>query len=184
MGQNDASPTTNPTVTPTLQNRGVISIVLGDYHFGALLENGKLLTWGSPSGTGLGDPYEIEPGQPGGFRTLQDRERAHSIETVPAISNPTEVKFDHGLKHPRERFAFSVAASGWHTGAIVVDLEEVSHTLTESHVESNLWNRVSPRKWSRSRSTNQSESKGHCSLHPVKELRYLEQVLLSYFEEV
>jgi SCF-associated factor 1 len=128
MGQNDASPTTNPKVIPSLQNRGVISVVLGDYHFGALLENGKLLTWGASGSTGLGDPYKIEPGQPGGFRTIQDRER-NTFVSIPDVHVPTEVKFDHGLKKPRERFAFAAAAAGWHMGAIVVDLEEVSNFL-------------------------------------------------------
>jgi SCF-associated factor 1 len=128
MGQNDASFTTNPRVIPSLQNRGVISVVLGDYHFGALLENGKLLTWGAPGSTGLGDPFKIEPGQPGGFRTLQDREM-NGFVSLPDVHVPTEVRFDHGLKKPRERFAFVAAAAGWHMGAIVVDLEEVSNLL-------------------------------------------------------
>jgi len=36
---------------------------------------------------------------------------------------PTEVRFDHGRKTPKDRFCFSVTAAGWHTGALVVDLE-------------------------------------------------------------
>ena len=36
---------------------------------------------------------------------------------------PTEVRFDHGRKTPKNRFCFSVTAAGWHTGALVVDLE-------------------------------------------------------------
>jgi hypothetical protein len=35
-----------PTILPKLQNQGVISVVLGDYHFGALTASGKLFTWG------------------------------------------------------------------------------------------------------------------------------------------
>lgn len=124
MGPNDANSQSDPRVISSLQNRGVISVVLGDYHYGALLENGKVLTWGSTACTGLGDPFEIEPGHPGGFRTLQDRERTRGAANLPDVREPTEVRFDHGLKKPRERFAFHLCAAGWHTGALVVDLEE------------------------------------------------------------
>jgi SCF-associated factor 1 len=126
-GQNDASPTTKPTVIPALQNRGVISMVLGDYQFGALLENGQLLTWGQAGATGLGDPTSIEPGKPGGFRTEQERTRSlTSFQSIPDVLEPTEVRFDHELTKPRKRFAFAAAAAGWHMGALVVDLEEAS----------------------------------------------------------
>lgn len=126
MGSSDASPETKPRVIPSLQNRGVISIVLGDYQFGALLESGKLLTWGIAGGTGLGDPYSIDPGQPGGFRTEQERSRSlTAFQNIPDIQNPTEVRFDHELAQPRKRFVFSAAAAGWHMGALAVDLEEV-----------------------------------------------------------
>lgn len=125
MGQNDVSAESKPTIIPALQNRGVISIVLGDYQFGALLENGALLTWGQAASTGLGDPYAISPGQPGGFRTEEEKRRSLTLfQSIPDIPNPTEVRFDHELARPRKRFVFSAAAAGWHMGALVVDLEE------------------------------------------------------------
>ena len=54
-----------PRVIPELQYKSVISVVLGDYHYGALTSTGKLLTWGAYSNgaLGLGDPKDIEPGQ-------------------------------------------------------------------------------------------------------------------------
>ena len=38
----------NTMVLRELQDRGVISVVLGDYHYGKLLEDRKLLTWLGP----------------------------------------------------------------------------------------------------------------------------------------
>jgi SCF-associated factor 1 len=102
-------------------------MVLGDYQFGALLENGQLLTWGQAGAIGLGDPTSIEPGKPGGFRTEQERTRSlTSFQSIPNVLEPTEVRFDHDLAKPRKRFAFAAAAAGWHMGALVVDLEEAS----------------------------------------------------------
>lgn len=49
MGDADTNASSTPNVIPELQNKGVISVVLGDYHFGALTEDGKLLTWGETS---------------------------------------------------------------------------------------------------------------------------------------
>ncbi|KAG8838236.1 hypothetical protein FRB91_007737 [Serendipita sp. 411] len=125
MGTDATNPASNPTIHPSLQNKGVISIVLGDYHYGALLESGKLLSWGAVTATGLGDPFKIEPGQPGGFRTKEERNRGlDTYQEIPDVSSPTEVRFDHALTKSRERFVFGAAASGWHMGALVVDLEE------------------------------------------------------------
>ena len=54
---------------PSLQKRSVISVVLGDYHYAALTADGKLFSWGafSKGALGLGDPYIIPVGQPGGY---------------------------------------------------------------------------------------------------------------------
>lgn len=138
MGQRGASSATKPTVILSLQNRGVISIVLGDYQYGALLENGQLLTWGQAGATGLGDPTLIEPGKPGGFRTEQERSRSlTTFQSIPDVHEPTEVRFDHELAKPRKRFVFGAAAAGWHMGALVVDLEEVQ-TRRHFNSSSNL----------------------------------------------
>ncbi|TBU47471.1 RCC1/BLIP-II [Dichomitus squalens] len=119
-----------PTIIPELQNRSVISVVLGDYHYGALTATGKLLTWGqfSKGALGLGDPLEIEVGQPGGFPSEQARNQAVRpryglIRTPPDVQVPTEVRFDHGEKRKRVKYCFAAAALGWHTGALVIDLD-------------------------------------------------------------
>jgi len=127
MGSHETDPNTEPRVLPALQNRNVISVVLGDYHFGALTSTGKLLTWGqySSGALGLGDPATIEPGQPGGYRTEQQRQHALQWRGAipPAVTEPTEVRFDHGEKRNRKRFCFAAASAGWHMGTLVIDLE-------------------------------------------------------------
>ncbi len=118
---------TRPRVIPELQHRSVISVVLGDYHYAALTADGKLLTWGAYSNgaLGLGDPTQIEIGNPGAFHNEAARQMAISRErgTPPEVLVPTEVRFDHKRKTPKDRFCLSATASGWHTGALVIDLE-------------------------------------------------------------
>ena len=127
MGSHETDPNTEPRILPALQNRNVISVVLGDYHFGALTSTGKLLTWGQYScgALGLGDPTKIEPGQPGGYRTEQQRQ--HAVEwrgpNPPAVTEPTEVRFDHEERQRKKRFCFAATSAGWHMGALVIDLE-------------------------------------------------------------
>ncbi len=127
LGDTATSPLTEPRVLPELQNKSIISVVIGDYHNAALTAGGKLLTWGaySSGALGLGEPTKLEPGTPGGFadhtalQSAIERRRG----TPPAVGKPTEVRFDHGSKTPKERFCFAVTAAGWHTGALVIDLE-------------------------------------------------------------
>ena len=122
----------NTIVQPELQSRGVISVVLGDYHYGALLEDGKLLTWGEIRGCGLGDPYTLPAGVPGGFKTEEEKSNAHKwlVPLSEPVEVPTEVRFDHGLKQKREYFVFGVAAAGFHMGALAIDLGEVRRLLS------------------------------------------------------
>jgi SCF-associated factor 1 len=127
MGNTDTNVESTPTIIPGLQNISVISVVLGDYHFGALTANGKLLTWGeySKGALGLGDPVDIEPGQPGGFPTKEHRQMAlsHRRGQAARVNVPTEVRFDHSEKKRKDMFCFAAAAAGWHMGALVIDLE-------------------------------------------------------------
>ncbi|KIJ65618.1 hypothetical protein HYDPIDRAFT_110746 [Hydnomerulius pinastri MD-312] len=127
MGSNQTSAGSEPRILPALQNIDVISVVLGDYHFGALTSTGKLLTWGAYSrgALGLGDPVKIEAGQPGGYLTEQLRQSAasHGGPFPPGVAEPTEVRFDHGEKRSRKRFCFAATSAGWHMGALVIDLE-------------------------------------------------------------
>lgn len=142
-GDVETTPETLPTIIPELQNKSVISVVLGDYHFGALTSSGKLLTWGqySKGALGLGDPVKLPVGSPGGFTDEQTRDRAERLAfgIPPNVTVPTEVRFDYGLKAEGkvERYCFAAAASGWHTSALVIDLagDDVPPEDLEQHLE-------------------------------------------------
>ncbi|KAF9071533.1 hypothetical protein BDP27DRAFT_1391614 [Rhodocollybia butyracea] len=127
VGDGATGPDSEPIIIPGLQNKSVISVVLGDYHYAAVTVTGKLLTWGqySDGALGLGDPGYLTPGTPGGF--VNEEQRVHALEmnngTPPNVDTPTEVRFDHHRKKPKDRFCISAAAAGWHTGALVIDLE-------------------------------------------------------------
>jgi SCF-associated factor 1 len=126
MGKVDFTPDSAPLILPALQNKSIISVVIGDYHSGALTSSGKLLTWGEYSlgALGLGDPRKLKAGTPGGYAT--ERQRSDAVLTQrriipPAVRSPIEVKFSHGRKS-KDMFCFLAAAAGWHTGALVMDL--------------------------------------------------------------
>lgn len=127
-GDTEKQPEHIAEIIPALQYKSVISVVLGDYHSAALTADGKLFTWGafSQGALGLGDPKDIEIGQPGGFARQEHRDAARSgfrSARVPDVAVPTEVRFDHGLKKRKDRFCFAVTAAGWHTGALAIDLD-------------------------------------------------------------
>ena len=128
-GNQQNRPPVEPIIIPELQYQSVISVVVGDYHYGALTSTGKLLTWGSFSNgaLGLGDPLKIQPGQPGGFANNNDLEFSRNQYflrvTPPEVRVPAEVNFNHLVAKPKQRFCFSVAAAGWHMGALVINVE-------------------------------------------------------------
>ncbi|KXN90148.1 SCF-associated factor 1 [Leucoagaricus sp. SymC.cos] len=123
QGSTETTPDSKPVVIPELQHKDIISVEIGDYHKAALAANGKLYTWGqySHGALGLGDPHSLPVGAPGGFANHGDRESRWAEPRQVMV--PTEVRFDHGRKIPKDRFCFSVTAAGWHTGALVIDLE-------------------------------------------------------------
>ena len=112
-GRQQDSSISYPTIIPELQNRSVISVVVGDDHFGALTSFGKLLTWGKYSGGALGLGRECAEGE--------------QTYNPPDVMVPTEVRFNHDeqLKGEGriERYCFAVTAFSNHTAALVVDLE-------------------------------------------------------------
>ena len=111
MGDTDTTEISEPRVTPTLQDRNVISVVLGDYHGAALTADGKLYTWGKYSGGALG------------LGGAGSNVRRPLYDGRGSVDVPTEVRFDHGMQGRKDRFCLAVAAAGWHTGALVIDLE-------------------------------------------------------------
>ncbi|KAG6866580.1 hypothetical protein C0991_002065 [Blastosporella zonata] len=139
IGNANATPETRPQILPELQNKSIISVVLGDYHSAALASNGKVFTWGSYScgALGLGDPATLPPGTPGGFESEEERVQAENGRRgeVAAVGVPTEVRFDHGRKSPKDRFCFFITAAGWHTGALIIDLEPDDNEDDEIELE-------------------------------------------------
>jgi hypothetical protein len=129
MGNVNTNQESQPEVIPELQNRSVISIVLGDYHYGALTADGQLLTWGqySHGALGLGMPTELPLGTPGGYLSEaqlgQSRRSQWGPLTPPVVTSPFAVHFNHGQNPGGRRFCFAATAAGWHTGALVVCLE-------------------------------------------------------------
>ncbi|KZS90777.1 RCC1/BLIP-II protein [Sistotremastrum niveocremeum HHB9708] len=121
-----------------LQNRSVISVHLGDYHYGALTSDGKLLTWGqfSTGALGLGDPAQLPVGAPGGYAT--EEEKANAVNSSwrffnpPNVETPSEVKFGNG----KNKYCFAAAAGGWHFGALVIDLEPGNEEEVEPPIHS------------------------------------------------
>jgi len=107
-----------PKIIPGLQNKSVISVVPGDHHYIALTLAGKVLTWGvcDKGALGLGDPAILPRGVPGAFPIGGGYQMSD-------VEEPTEVRFDHSRKKLDDKFCFSIAAAGWHTGALVINLE-------------------------------------------------------------
>jgi len=129
MGDVDTRGDSQPKIKPELQNRSVISTVLGDYHSGALTIDGQLLTWGqySHGALGLGMPTELPVGAPGGYRTeallMQSRSSQWGPLEPPNVETPSPVSFNHGPNPGGRRFCFAATAAGWHMGALVICLE-------------------------------------------------------------
>ncbi|KAK9766341.1 hypothetical protein K7432_004642 [Basidiobolus ranarum] len=76
-----------------LQHRQVNQVTFGDWHCGALTDDGELYTWGQPSGGALG----------------------HN-ESFQVVKQPTLVQELQG------QYVFNIAFAGWHSAALVVPL--------------------------------------------------------------
>jgi SCF-associated factor 1 len=126
MGDVQTNSDSQPTIIPELQNRSVISVILGDYHYGALTSDGQLLTWGqySSGALGLGLPTKLPVGSPGVYSTEEQRDLSdwHRPEP-PDVPSPSPVHFNHGPNPGGRRFCFAATAAGWHTGALVICLD-------------------------------------------------------------
>jgi len=102
MGDVYTNEETQPRIIPELQNRSVISIVLGDYHYGALTADGQLLTWGqySHGALGLGVPSELPLGTPGGYSAESQLIQSHQSQwgppEPPRVASPSLVHLTMG----------------------------------------------------------------------------------------
>ncbi|WWD16048.1 hypothetical protein CI109_100473 [Kwoniella shandongensis] len=95
--------TLQPDLLPALQDKGVIQVALGDYHYAALTSRGEMYTWGQ------GGSGQLGLGGFGGGRK----------------DEPTRVVFksegdDDGQREGEEDFVFAITAGGWHTGALIL----------------------------------------------------------------
>ena len=106
--------TTPPLIPPGLQHRGVIGLSWGDWHALALCEDGSILSWGKELRANgcLGMGYQdLEEARTMGL--IVERMEVGSVE-------PRRLK---GFGGTDEKFAFCVAAAGWHSAALVADFK-------------------------------------------------------------
>ncbi|KAG8728735.1 hypothetical protein FRC12_021544 [Ceratobasidium sp. 428] len=150
LGKADTTRQDAPKIVPELQNRNVISVVLGDYHYCALTANGELFSWGkySNGALGLGRPRQRQQrgsrfqARHAGMPLLHQpmmpilHQPARSPERRD-VDKPTRVSFDHE-DHIRDRYVFAVAAAGWHCGALVIDLHSSTSASDEGTPEAVL----------------------------------------------
>lgn len=114
VGNVSTQQTTPPLIPPGLQNRGVISLSWGDWHALALCEDGSILSWGKELRANgcLGMGYQdLEEARSMGL--IVERMEVGSVE-------PRRVK---GFGGKEDKFAFCVAAGGWHSAALVADFK-------------------------------------------------------------
>ncbi|EPQ27034.1 uncharacterized protein PFL1_05318 [Pseudozyma flocculosa PF-1] len=183
LGGREADADTVPDVVPQLQDAGVIKVVLGDYHFGALTEDGEVWTWGSWSKGALGVWHDLPPAAESASGRGEDEGYDDTANLVPLprvlphfrvggpaaaarivprlgsraaarmaqssagagaggeekrvperVDQPTPVRFrllqgegrtvgEDNEQRRTTSFAFDVAFAGWHSSALVMDVD-------------------------------------------------------------
>ena len=116
IGNVSTQQTTPPLIPPGLQNRGIIGLSWGDWHALALCEDGSMLSWGKELRANgcLGMGYsDLEEARRMGLTV--ERMDVGSVE-------PKRIK---GFGRMEDKFAFCVAAAGWHSAALVADFKAV-----------------------------------------------------------
>ncbi|WWC89891.1 uncharacterized protein L201_004820 [Kwoniella dendrophila CBS 6074] len=81
-----------PSAFDFLNDKGIIQVAIGDYHYAALNDKGEMFTWGQ------GDAGQLGRSQ------------------VRSSKQPSKVFFPDNPN----AFVFSITAAGWHTGALVL----------------------------------------------------------------
>lgn len=106
-----------PTVIPQLQDKGIIDVVMGDYHYLALTKGGDVLSWGVESGNcgclGLGDKNYFTANNSNISNDL-GHNRGMSVSIPSLVKNPT-----------KDGKWLSVAAAGWHTCGIYILSDDI-----------------------------------------------------------
>lgn len=95
-----------PVMPDQLQKRGIIQIAIGDYHYLALTDKGKLLSWGLES---------QQSGCLGLGRLLES-----SDSSVITENRNHQVLDPHEIKRPSPGKWLAVATSGWHAGGLFI----------------------------------------------------------------
>jgi SCF-associated factor 1 len=108
-----------PIVLPGLQRQGIVRLSWGDYHTLALCKDGSVLAWGKESDANgcLGLGYA-------------DKADAKTMNLVVG-NEPTPGSYYIFTDEPRKvafgenKVAVGIAANGWHSGALVVDSNQI-----------------------------------------------------------
>jgi SCF-associated factor 1 len=115
IGNVDSTAHEHPISMPSLQNRGMVGLSWGDWHGLALCEDGSILSWGkelqSNGCLGLGYHDHADARQMGLAIALNDEVVCAEPRRVP------------GFGGREDKFAFCVAAAGWHSAALVADFK-------------------------------------------------------------
>ncbi|WVQ78399.1 hypothetical protein IAT38_000485 [Cryptococcus sp. DSM 104549] len=101
---------------PDLQNKEIIQVALGDYHYAALTSGGEMFTWGQGASGQLGLGAA---GRSGGGEGIP---RLVSFRTGDSDDDSDDEGVGSGEKKEEEGkpFVFSITAAGWHTGALIL----------------------------------------------------------------
>ncbi|CUS09757.1 unnamed protein product [Tuber aestivum] len=110
-----------PIGRPDFTGYKIVDIAFGDYHGLALTDEGRILSWGTESqmcgSLGLGDRL---PGMGGrGFADLEVTE-PEVVSFRPPGQGAASIEGEDKTKY----YAFNIAAAGWHSGALVLGLDE------------------------------------------------------------
>jgi SCF-associated factor 1 len=100
----------SPVVHTSLQGQGIVSLSWGDYHCLALCQDGSVLTWGKINGClGLGDTD---------IASARDMNLVLENGYIPT-HEPRKLALGDN------KFVLKIAAGGWHSGALVVDSNQI-----------------------------------------------------------
>lgn len=102
----------------------------GDYHYGALTSQGKLLTFGAYSKGALGHGHD-------NIR-LQSTPQGYQPRPDGSLSSPREVDFYDPLDKRGKRseeFVFNTAFAGWASSALTVSLDDDDEDEQEGEEE-------------------------------------------------
>lgn len=114
IGNNNTQASSPPLMPTGLQHRGVIGISWGDWHALALCEDGSVLSWGKE--------FRLNGCLGMGYRDAEEA-RNMGLTIVGNEVSSVEPRKIAGFGGMEDKFAFCVAAAGWHSAALVADFK-------------------------------------------------------------